>query len=114
MSDSPNKNDNSERFKAFALNLLYPGAGQFFLKRWLAGTIFFLLASVAVFWLGWIMVEFFMSIYRMAMDGLDFDETARFRFIRHFAASSCLLCIIWLASFAEIFASRRILESIRK
>ncbi len=105
--DAAKKSGMDRRFKAFALNLLYPGAGQILLKRWMTALVFIIAASAALAWLGWILVHFFSAVYKAAIEGMDFDEADRLKFMTRIAASASLLCLVWLASFAEIFIPRR-------
>ena len=89
---------------AVGLNLLFPGIGQFYLKRWFMGTIIFLGSLIC---LGWLLLEMYCLIILNLKNMLDSLDTVNSGFqlykinIIKFATAFILLIFLGILSIVD-------------
>lgn len=81
---------------AVGLNLLFPGLGQFYLKRWVMGILIFLSSVVCLGWLILEIVLIFSALY--SIDTADFSFQLYKNNIIRFATSFLLLIFLGIIS----------------
>lgn len=84
---------------AAGLNLIFPGLGQFYLKRWLMGTLLFLGSLVCLFWLIVEIYLLFAAFY--SIDTADFNFLLYKNNIIRFATAFIMLIFLGLLSIID-------------
>lgn len=84
--------------KALAANIVYPGAGHFFLKKWIRAGLFTLATIIGMLWLLWAFVACIIGVYYKAAKGEEFH----FNYI-YLVLPFIALAILWLYSYIDLF-----------
>jgi len=84
--------------KAITANLIAPGVGQLFQKRFLSGVMYLLASICAIMWLCISFIQIMINVWRAAMNNkpIEYHWTA---VIIPFSA----IVVIWVISYIDIF-----------
>ena len=84
--------------KALMANIVYPGAGQLFLKKWIRAGVFSICALGVVVWVFWAFIACIIGNYYSVADGGDIEFNI-INLILPFIA----IFILWVYSYIDLF-----------
>lgn len=84
--------------KALAANIVYPGAGHFFLKKWIRAGLFTLATIIAMLWLLFAFVACILGVYYKAAKGEEFHYNYIYLILPFIA-----IFILWVYSYIDLF-----------